>query len=148
MMMPCPIFLLILNALHKGFQMRYHQFRKFFGKMVRIKETSFLSTRGMILIFRNCCYVNRLQLLVLYQFLITGALGKPRPLSLFYRLTLGALAVVSTLSSFAIIIRKFEAYWKEKKLANNINVMINNVQGTHDQNQNRPILQNMSLNFG
>ena len=25
--------------------MRYHLFQKFFGKMVRIKETSFLSTR-------------------------------------------------------------------------------------------------------
>ena len=34
--------------------MRYHLFQKFFGKMVKIKEMSFLSTRGMILIFRNC----------------------------------------------------------------------------------------------
>ena len=44
-MMPRPISLLILNALYKGFQMRYHFFQKFFGKMVKIKETSFLSTR-------------------------------------------------------------------------------------------------------
>ena len=29
-------------------------FQKFFGKMVKIKETSFFSTRGMILIFGNC----------------------------------------------------------------------------------------------
>ena len=42
-MMPRPIFLLILNALYKGFQMRYHLFHKFFGKIVKIKETSFLS---------------------------------------------------------------------------------------------------------
>ena len=34
--------------------MRYHLSQKFFGKMVNIKETSFLSTRGMILIFGNC----------------------------------------------------------------------------------------------
>ena len=27
-----------------------------FGKMVKIKETSFLSTRGMILIFGNCMH--------------------------------------------------------------------------------------------
>ena len=52
--MPQPIFLLILNALYKGFQMRYHLFQKFFGKMVKIKETSFLSTRGIILMFGNC----------------------------------------------------------------------------------------------
>ena len=34
--------------------MRYHLFQKFFGKMVKIKETSFLSTRGIILMFGNC----------------------------------------------------------------------------------------------
>ena len=45
---------LILNALYKGFQMRYHLFLKFFGKMVKIKETSFLSTKGMIMMFGNC----------------------------------------------------------------------------------------------
>ena len=35
-----PNFLQILNALYKGFQVRYHSFQKFFGKMVKIKETS------------------------------------------------------------------------------------------------------------
>ena len=34
--------------------MRYHLFQKFFGKMVKIKETSFLSIRGIILMFGNC----------------------------------------------------------------------------------------------
>ena len=34
--------------------MRYHLFQKFFGKMVKIKEMSFLSTRGMGLMFGNC----------------------------------------------------------------------------------------------
>ena len=53
-MMPRPIFLLILNALYKSFQMRYHLFQKFFGKMVKIKEASFLFTRGMTLMFGNC----------------------------------------------------------------------------------------------
>ena len=33
----------ILNALFRGFQMRYHLSQKFFGKMVEIKETSLLS---------------------------------------------------------------------------------------------------------
>ena len=31
------------KALYKGIQMRYHLFQKFFGKMVKIKETSFLT---------------------------------------------------------------------------------------------------------
>ena len=34
--------------------MRYHLFQKFLGKMVEIKEMSFLFTRGMGLIFGNC----------------------------------------------------------------------------------------------
>ena len=36
-------------AVWKKFWMRYHLFQKFFGKMVKIKETSFFSTRGMYL---------------------------------------------------------------------------------------------------
>ena len=59
-MMPCPISLLILNALYKGFQMRYHLFQKFFGKMVKIKETSFLSTRGMYLSCHGCKHCQKL----------------------------------------------------------------------------------------
>ena len=58
------------------------------------------------------------------------------PLSLFYKITLGALAIISTLSTITIAIKKFEAFWKERKLANNINVMINNVQGQPQQNLN------------
>ena len=38
--------------------MRYHLFQKFFGKMVKIKETSFLSTMGMTLMFGNCINKN------------------------------------------------------------------------------------------
>ena len=34
--------------------MRYHMFQKFFGKMVKIKETSFLSTKGMYLSCHGC----------------------------------------------------------------------------------------------
>ena len=58
-MMPRPIFLLILNALYKGFQMRYHLSQKFFEKMVKIKETSFFFTRKMDFFERhcNCTYV-------------------------------------------------------------------------------------------
>ena len=36
-------------------------FQKFFGKMVKIKETSFLSTRGMTLMFGNCVFGTILQ---------------------------------------------------------------------------------------
>ena len=52
--MPRPIFLLILNALYKGFQMKYHLFQKFFGKRVTIKET-FSSLLKRILIFCHHC---------------------------------------------------------------------------------------------
>ena len=38
-MMPCPISFLILNALYKGFQMRYHLFLKSFEKVVKIAPT-------------------------------------------------------------------------------------------------------------
>ena len=34
--------------------MRYHLYQTFFGKIVKIKEMSFLSTRGMGLMFGNC----------------------------------------------------------------------------------------------
>ena len=37
--------------------MRYHLFQKFFEKMVKIKEMSFLSTRGMYLSCHGCKYV-------------------------------------------------------------------------------------------
>ena len=37
--------------------MRHHLFQKFFGKMVKIKEMSFLSTRGIGLMFGNCINV-------------------------------------------------------------------------------------------
>ena len=40
--------------------MRYHLYQKSFGKMVEIKEMSYLSTRGMGLMFGNCiCKVPR-----------------------------------------------------------------------------------------
>ena len=63
-------------------------------------------------------------------------MGKPRPFSLFYKITFGTLAVISTLSTLAIVVTKIEAYWKEKKLTNNINIMINNIQGQPQQNLN------------
>ena len=34
--------------------MRYHLFQKFFGKMVEIKETSFISSRGAVCFALNC----------------------------------------------------------------------------------------------
>ena len=53
-MVPCPIFLQILNALYKGFQMRYHLFQKFCEKVVKIKETSFLLSKCCISIAHHC----------------------------------------------------------------------------------------------
>ena len=55
--MPWAISMLILNALYQGFKMRYHLSQKFFGKIVKIKETSFLSIRGMTLMFGNCMLI-------------------------------------------------------------------------------------------
>ena len=37
--------------------MRYHLFQKFFGKMVKIKETSFPSTKGMYLSCHGCIVI-------------------------------------------------------------------------------------------
>ena len=51
-----PIFLQILNALYQGFQMRYHLFQKFFGKMVKIKETSLLSQPCWFSIDNHCTH--------------------------------------------------------------------------------------------
>ena len=48
------LFLQILNALYQGFQMRYHLFQKFFGKMVKIKETSLLSQPCWFSIDNHC----------------------------------------------------------------------------------------------
>ena len=62
--MPHPIFLLILNALYKGFQMRYHLFQKFFGKIVKIKEASFLFTNRMYDIAVRKLYLVRVPFLV------------------------------------------------------------------------------------
>ena len=46
--------------------MRYHLFQKFFGKMVKIKEMSFLSTKGMGLMFGNCIFKKyNIELLIL-----------------------------------------------------------------------------------
>ena len=53
-MMPDPIFLMNQNALYKSFQMRYHLFQKFFEKVVKIKETSFLLSKCLVSIGQHC----------------------------------------------------------------------------------------------
>jgi hypothetical protein len=68
--------------------------------------------------------------------LLTGVLGTKRPTSLFHDTILGGLSVISTVSLVTCAIKKFEAYWKERKLVNNINIMINNVQGQPQQKLN------------
>ena len=45
--------------------MRYHLFQKYFGKMVKIKKTFFLSTWGITFIWHNC----NLEILVLQMLL-------------------------------------------------------------------------------
>ena len=48
--------------------MRYHLFQKFCGKMVKIKETSFLSTRGAVCFALNCTFDQiPLKMAVLYD---------------------------------------------------------------------------------
>ena len=64
-MMPRPISFLILKALYKGFQMRYHLFLTIFGKVVKIKQTSFLLRKRLVSIAHHCkimysCYRQRL----------------------------------------------------------------------------------------
>ena len=51
--------------------MRYHLFQKFFGKMVKIKETSFLLSKCLVSIAHHCiCSVTGLELPI---FLFTKA---------------------------------------------------------------------------
>ena len=58
--------------------------------------------------------------------ILTGIQGKPRQISPFYELTIGALSTFSCLSLMAIGFKTFEAYRKDKKLVKDINVLINN----------------------
>ena len=56
--------------------------------------------------------------------ILTG-LQKPRQISLFYKVLIGTVTVISCFSLMAIGIKKFEAYQKDKKLVKNVHVMIN-----------------------
>ena len=60
--------------------------------------------------------------------ILTGLRGKPREISLFYEVMIGTITAISCLSLMAILIKKFEAYWKDKKLVKDVNVMINNTK--------------------
>ena len=60
--------------------------------------------------------------------ILTGIQGKPRQISPFYELTIGALSTFSCLSLMAIGFKTFEAYRKDKKLVKDVNVMINNTK--------------------
>ena len=71
--------------------------------------------------------------------ILTGLRGKPREISLFYEVMIGTITAISCLSLMAILIKKFEAYWKDKKLVKDVNVMINN---TDSRDSRR------SVNFG
>ena len=58
--------------------------------------------------------------------ILTGLRGKPRQMSLFYKVTIGTLTAISCFSIMVIGIKKIEAYWKDKNLVEEVNVMINN----------------------
>ena len=58
--------------------------------------------------------------------ILTGLRGKPRQISLFYKVTIGTLTAISCFSLMAIGIKKIEACRKDKKLVKEVNVMINN----------------------
>ena len=51
-------FLLILNALYKSPQMRYHLFQKFFEKVVEVKEMTFFLRKCLISIAQHCTFSN------------------------------------------------------------------------------------------
>ena len=59
--------------------------------------------------------------------ILTGLRGKPRHISLFYKILIGTITAISCLSLVAILIKKIEAYRKDKKLVKDVNVMINNM---------------------
>ena len=81
--------------------------------------------------------------------ILTGIQGKPRQISPFYELTVGALSAFSCLSLMAIGFKTFEAYQKDKKLVKDINVLINNTvsiaNGTLDS-QPKQKLNNIRYN--
>ena len=56
--------------------------------------------------------------------ILTGLQGKPRQISLFYKVLIGSITVISCFSLMAIGINKFEAYRKDKKLVKDVHVMI------------------------
>jgi hypothetical protein len=58
--------------------------------------------------------------------IFTGIKGKPRQMSLYYVVTIGALSAISCFSLTAIGIKRFEAYRKDKKLVKDVNVMLKN----------------------
>ena len=58
--------------------------------------------------------------------ILTGLQGKPRQISLFYKVLIGTITVISCFSLMAIGIKKIQAYRKDKKLVKGVNVMINN----------------------
>ena len=58
--------------------------------------------------------------------ILTGLRGKPRQISLFYKVTIGTLTAISCFSLMSIGIKKIQAYRKDKKLVKGVNVMINN----------------------
>ena len=53
----------------------------------------------------------------------------PEPKGCFYPITIGALFVSSTLASIIIAASKFKAYWEDRKMVHNINIMISNIEG-------------------
>ena len=85
--------------------------------------------------------------------LLTGVKENPKSASLFYLMALAILFMISSLSLGAIAVKKFEAYWKDKKIVGNINIMIKNDKGQpklflNTNKHNKPLLNLFVLVLG
>ena len=74
--------------------------------------------------------------------ILTGLRGKPRQMSLFYKVTIGTLTAISCFSIMVIGIKKIEAYWKDKNLVGEVNIMINNTDSPESK------LEIVTVNLG
>ena len=79
--------------------------------------------------------------------LLTGVMENPKPISSFHLSMTIILFVISTLSSLVIVAKKFEAYWKDKKMAKDLNIMINHSDGQQKQNFNNQKHNQPIMNF-
>ena len=93
--------------------MRYHLFQKFFGKMVKIKETSFLSTRGVLIKCRHCKRLETLCFLLRLHFLISEVDNSKLKIKKIRYKKIRAVSVSTALHQFVF---RREVYLRPKSL--------------------------------